>query len=309
MGEARTAGVSARGRPDMASDMSITVGLPFWNNERTLGAAIQSVLAQTVADWRLLLVNDGSRDASTAIARSFRDPRVRLVDDGEHRGLVYRLNQIARIATTPYLARMDADDLMHPKRLEVQLRCLARSAPVDLVATAAYIIDQNGRLAAVAGAEPLDTTPRHVLVHGLFLHPTVAGRTEWFRENPYDEFYVRAEDHELWVRTCRQSRFAKIPEPLYFYRETRPPDLRKCAESHRTGRKIFRRYGPGIVGAAETWRLICSSWLRDWGLKAARALHGQWLIAPFRSSRHLYLTPSPEQRREAESILEVLAGS
>jgi hypothetical protein len=119
---------------------------------------------------------------------------------------------------------------------------------------------------------------------------------------------VRSEDHELWVRTCRQSRFAKILEPLYFYRETRPPDLRKCAASHRTGRKIFRRYGPGIVGAAETWRLIGVSWLRDWGLKAACALHGRWLIAPFRSTRHLYLTPSPEQRREAESILEDLAG-
>lgn len=47
--------------------MSITIGLPFWNNERTLGAAIRSVLAQTVADWRLLLVNDGSRDASAAL--------------------------------------------------------------------------------------------------------------------------------------------------------------------------------------------------------------------------------------------------
>ena len=288
--------------------MSITVGLPFWNNESTLSAAIRSVLAQTVADWRLLLVNDGSRDASAAIARSFRDPRICLVDDGEHRGLVCRLNQIARLATTPYLARMDADDLMHPRRLEAQLRCLGGIGPPDLVATAAYVIDQHGRLAAVAGAEPLDTTPRHVLVHGLFLHPTVAGRTQWFRENLYDEFYVRAEDHELWVRTCRHSRFAKIPEPLYFYRETRPPDLRKCAASHQTGRQIFRRYGPGIVGTAGTWRLICASWLRDWGLKAASAVHGRRLIAPFGSTRNLYFAPSPEQRREAEYILGVLAG-
>jgi len=66
-------------------------------------------------------VNDGSRDDSAAIVRSFRDPRIRLVDDGEHRGLVYRLNQIAEIAASPFLARMDADDLMHPQRLERQL--------------------------------------------------------------------------------------------------------------------------------------------------------------------------------------------
>jgi len=288
--------------------MSITIGLPFWNNERTLGAAIRSVLAQTVADWRLLLVNDGSRDASAALARSFHDPRIRVVDDGERRGLVHRLNQIAALATTPYLARMDADDLMHPKRLEKQLACLGGNGRVDLVATAAYIIDQHGRLAALAGAEPLDTTPSHVLVHGLFIHPTVAGRTEWFRQNPYDESYFRAEDRELWIRTCTRSRFAKLPQPLYFYRETRPADLRKCQESHRTDRRILRRYGPGIVGTAGTWRLIGLSWLRDRGLQAARAIHGQWLIAPFRSTRNLYLAPSPAQRREAESILADLTG-
>lgn len=231
-----------------------------------------------------------------------------MVDDGERRGLVHRLNQIAALATTPYLARMDADDLMHPKRLEKQLACLGGNGRVDLVATAAYIIDQHGRLAAMAGAEPLDTAPSHVLVHGLFIHPTVAGRTEWFRQNPYDESYFRAEDRELWVRTCTRSGFAKIPEPLHFYRETRPPDPRKCVESHKTVRKILRRYGPGIVGAAETRRLICSSWLRDWGIRAAYAIHGQWLIAPFRSTRNLYLAPSPEQRREAESILTDLTG-
>jgi glycosyltransferase involved in cell wall biosynthesis len=265
------------------------------------------VQAQTIPDWVLLVVNDGSRDDSAVIVRSFRDPRIRLVDDGEHRGLVYRLNQIAEIAASPFLARMDADDLMHPQRLERQLACLSGAGGPDLVATAAYIIDQDGRLVATAGAEPLEATPRQALIHGLFVHPTVAGRTEWFRENPYDERYVRSEDRELWIRTCGHSKFAKIAEPLYFYRESRPPDPAKCAASHRTDRRILRRYGPAIVGAAETWRLVCRSWLRDWGLKTVREIHAERLIGPWRSTRHLYHGLSPEQRREAEAILEGMA--
>jgi hypothetical protein len=117
--------MSVNRRPENAGGAPITVGLPFWNNERTLEAAIRSVQAQTIPDWVLLVVNDGSRDDSAAIVRSFRDPRIRLVDDGEHRGLVYRLNQIAALAASPFLARMDADDLMHPQRLERQLACLS----------------------------------------------------------------------------------------------------------------------------------------------------------------------------------------
>lgn len=296
--------MSGNRRPESASGAPITVGLPFWNNERTLGAAIRSVLSQTNPDWLLLLVNDGSRDASVSIARSYRDPRIRLIDDPEHRGLVYRLNQIAALAASPYLARMDADDLMHPQRLERQLACLAGAGRPDLVGTAVYIIDQNGSLVAAAGAEPLEATPRQALIQGLFMHPTVAGRTGWFRQNPYDERYVRSEDRELWIRTCGHSKFAKIAEPLYFYRESRPPDLAKCAASHRTDRRILRRYGPGIVGAAETWRLVCRSWLKDWGLKAIRQIHGERLIGPWRSTRHLYRALSAEERRVAESILE-----
>ena len=299
--------MSVNRRPENAGGAPITVGLPIWNNERTLEAAIRSVQAQTIPDWVLLVVNDGSRDDSAVIVRSFRDPRIRLVDDGEHRGLVYRLNQIAEIAASPFLARMDADDLMHPQRLERQLACLSGAGGPDLVATAAYIIDQDGRLVATAGAEPLEATPRQALIHGLFMHPTVAGRTEWFRENPYDERYVRSEDRELWIRTCGHSKFAKIAEPLYFYRESRPPDPAKCAASHRTDRRILRRYGPAILGAAETWRLVCRSWLRDWGLKTVREIHAERLIGPWRSTRHLYHGLSPEQRREAEAILEGMA--
>ena len=62
--------------------------------------------------------------------------------------------------------------------------------------------------------------PESVLRRGLLIHPTVMmGRTEWFRANPYDAAYVRAEDRELWVRTCATTKFGRLCEPLFFYRE------------------------------------------------------------------------------------------
>ena len=83
----------------MIDSVSVTIGIPFYNARRTLADSVRSVFAQTHADWELLLVDDGSTDGSLDIARSITEARVRSVSDGVHRGLVYRLNQIATLWT------------------------------------------------------------------------------------------------------------------------------------------------------------------------------------------------------------------
>src|SRR5258708_1982955 len=105
----------------MSADTSriplVTVAIPFYNAEATLHYAIESVIEQTFTDFDLILLNDGSKDASLSIARRYLcRPNTTLVDDGLNLGLAPRLNQIAAIARGQYLARMDADDLMHPER-------------------------------------------------------------------------------------------------------------------------------------------------------------------------------------------------
>src|SRR5688572_8039312 len=108
----------------------VTVGIPFLNGKRTLVDAVRSVFAQTFTDWELILMDDGSTDGSADLVRGIDDPRVRLVSDGVNRGLCDRLNQIASLAQGRYLARMDADDLMHAQRLERQVAYLNRHADV-----------------------------------------------------------------------------------------------------------------------------------------------------------------------------------
>lgn len=233
----------------------VSIGIPFLNAKRTLADAVRSVFAQTFADWELILMDDGSTDGSLDLMRHIDDPRVRVVSDGVNRGLCDRLNQIASLANAPLLARMDADDLMHPERIEKQVRFLNANPETDLVDTATFTVDDDLTPLGMRGEQPLQTDPVSVLCGGLLIHPTVMGRTEWFRNHPYDAEYIRAEDRELWCRTCATARFARLTEPLFFYREGMAGNLRNYLKSAVTVRKILRVYGPPLVG---TWR---AEWL------------------------------------------------
>ena len=246
--------------------MRVTVGIPFLNARRTLPDAIRSVFAQTFEDWELILLDDGSADGSLEIARSVCDPRVRIVCDGMHKGLHSRLNEIAVLARGDYLARMDADDLMHPDRLARQVQCLEADVRLDLIGTGVYVIDAQDNFMGIRDTGPLDTRPESVLAGAILPHPTITGRTRWFRDNPYDERFPRAEDYELWRRTCSRSRFAKITEPLYYLREgaRRPEDyIKDYLLTAHSVRKALRLYGPPAVGWPRTLRLLASSRLKE----------------------------------------------
>jgi glycosyltransferase involved in cell wall biosynthesis len=224
----------------------ITVAIPFFNAASTLQDAIRSVFAQTEPRWRLLLIDDGSRDESLRIARAVSDPRVTVVTDGTNRGLSYRLNESARLTGTTYLARMDADDLMHPERLAVQLGALQSSPSLDIVGTATYTVSGDLVPTGIRGeARPQYAIPA-VLKRGLFVHPTVSGRTTWFRDNPYDDDFPRAEDVSLWCRTVQAMRGACITLPLHFYREPVPVNTRAYLRSSKSVRALLRHYGEAL---------------------------------------------------------------
>src|SRR5512133_1816239 len=96
----------------------VTVLMPVYDGERHLREAIDSILAQTYGDLELLVVDDGSRDASAEIASSYRDSRVKLHRNPRNLGLIATLNAGLELARGEYPARMDADDVALPRRLE-----------------------------------------------------------------------------------------------------------------------------------------------------------------------------------------------
>lgn len=279
--------------------MKVSIGLPFYNAADTLADAIRSVFAQTYQDWELLLVDDGSTDNSLAIARAIVDRRVVVVSDGINRGLVFRLNQIARLASGRYLARMDADDFMHPERIERQMQYLTSHSELDLVDAPMYSVCADGTTLGVRGLDTLDFDAFSVLRHGTLLHATALGHTEWFRNNPYDATYVRAEDRELWCRTLRHSRFGRVPQPLYFCREHYSFKLSTYLQSSTTLRKIYRTYGPELVGYPAMILLLVNSYAKDAVMAGFTALGRQGHIIARRNK-----SLSDPERRAANAILQ-----
>jgi glycosyltransferase involved in cell wall biosynthesis len=250
----------------------ISIGLSFFNARRTIVDAVRSVFAQTYQDWELILVDDGSSDGSAEIVKQIDDPRVRLYCDGVNRGISARLNQIATLAQGEFLARTDADDLLHPERIARQIEFLVENPSIDAIDTATYTVDDDLTPLGIRGDEPLDCRPEVVLRNGLLIQPTMMARTEWFRQNQYDGTFFRAEDRELWCRTCTTAKFSRLVKPLFFYREPLAGNLRNYINSGITVRKILRQYGPPLIGSWRTSLLISQCALRNMIYRAATAM-------------------------------------
>ncbi len=239
----------------------ITVAIPFHNAAGTLHYAIESVLRQTFSDFELFLVDDGSHDRSPAVANAYRnEPRVRVFDDTRNLGLAERLNQIAGAASAPLLARMDADDVMHPHRLELQAQYLEAHPDVDLLGTGIWLIDRDYRILGRKVTPFVRPCARMQFLQ--FFHPTVTGRKSWFLRNPYSTRFSRCEDTELWYRTAQNSVFAHLPDPLFFHLPSFVVDTAKSATSLRQYRDILRLYRERLCPACR-YRLMASTYVRS----------------------------------------------
>jgi glycosyltransferase involved in cell wall biosynthesis len=201
---------------------AITIAMPFFNSAATLELAIRSLLNQSYGDFELLLCDDGSDDQGLAIARSFSDPRVICWSDGRRLRLAARLNECIDRARGRYLARMDADDIAYPHRLERQMAFLVAHAEIDLCAAGAMVFGKYGRpLWRFNPATDQDGITRSPFRGFPLWHPLWMGRIEWFRRWRYEESAWLAQDQELLLRSYRVSRFANLPQVLLGYRRER----------------------------------------------------------------------------------------
>lgn len=182
--------------------------------------AVRSTLRQTMGDFELILLDDGSTDSSLEYARSLEDPRVRVISDGLNLKLNIRLNQIVDLAKGEFFCRMDADDIMMPKRLERQIEiCRRKTNEKYVIGSKAITIDSKNNIIGIRKVRK--SIKNSYQARTAFIHPTVLAKTNWFRENRYNEEFVfhRSQDAELWLRTWKTTEFVILEEPLLFYRE------------------------------------------------------------------------------------------
>jgi len=196
--------------------------MPAFNCEETLAVAIRSILSQSYDNWELLVMEDGSSDRTLEVARSFSDSRISVFFDHSHKGLVPRLNQAVATSHGEYFARMDADDVAYPKRLERQVEYLQRYSEVDLLGCRMLMFKDDG---VAFGCRPLPENHEEICRKSSsgfrIAHATVMGRVSWFRAHPYDTVAPLAEDYDLFLRSYTTSRFACLCEILYGCRENR----------------------------------------------------------------------------------------
>lgn len=193
--------------------------MSYYNMHDTLAHAIRSLIMQTYPHWELILLDDGSTDNSEQVVNAFEDQRIRLYRDAVRRGLPARLNQGIALAKGAYVARMDADDVAFPERFAKQVRFLESHPEIDLLATAALLINADdepvGVLPAGLDHDAICRRPWHGFPMS---HPTWMGRIEWFLGHPYDELAIKAQDQSLLYRAYDSSRLASLPDVLLGYR-------------------------------------------------------------------------------------------
>lgn len=219
------------------NDVLVTIGIPVYNVGQFIEQTLKSVLNQSYTNYELIITDDGSTDNTVEVIRSFGDPRITLIVDGENHGISYRLNQQIDLAKGKYFVRMDGDDLMFPDRVEKQVRYLEEHPDVDVVGAGAVIInDENQiiglRINKIDCKKPIDaikTIP--------FIHPTVTGKIEFFRIHKYDEELSGVEDKDLWCRGVVDSVYDMMPEPLLFYRDPLKFKLKTYLNRKLKGRK------------------------------------------------------------------------
>ena len=319
-------------------DPLVSVLLPVRNGEPFLGAALDSILRQSFGQWELVVPDDGSSDDTPRILADYarRDGRIRIVSP-EGRGLVSALSTGLAACRAPLVARMDADDISHPRRLELQLRFMEENPDVGLVACGFRHFPRPGVRVGMRSYEVWQNTLlthdlvlRDLYVESPFVHPSVM-----FRKEPVLNVGGYAdpgwcEDYDLWLRlAAAEIRFARLPDLLFFWRD-RPERLTRTAPAYSAAsfrackaHYLKRGFLAGVsevtlVGAGREGRawmrtlaevgIGVSRWIDADPRKQGRLLHGAPVLPPGTDELSGKLLVTVGTRGAREGIRSWLAG-
>ena len=204
----------------------VTVLSSMYRDAPCIGRAIESVLAQTYTDFEYLILNDAAIDDSRAIAASYADPRIRIVDNELNLGLTKTLNRGLALAQGELIARFDSNDICFPERLAKQVAFLDAHPDVAAVGVQAHVVDLSGR--RIRRAEfRRPTTDLGIDWYCLFDTPLIHPGSMYRRSVVYDELggydeeYRVGQDADLWLRVRRGHKLANLDEALLALRYDR----------------------------------------------------------------------------------------
>lgn len=229
---------------------SLSVVLPVYNQERYLGAAVKSILNQTYRDFELVVVDDGSTDATPNILATINDPRLRLIRN-KHLGFIEALRTGIDHARAPWIARMDSDDLSASSRLATQMTFLASHPEYVFVGSVFGIVTPNDRF-----LEPVEQFDWRALESAdiTFARVSFADPSTIFSKQValecglYDQAFP-GNEKPLWYKMLSRGRGAVIGRPLHYVR-WRLGSLSRTdmSKGWLDNRAIRQKYDPENVG-------------------------------------------------------------
>jgi glycosyltransferase involved in cell wall biosynthesis len=190
--------------------------MPAYNAAKYIADAISSVLAQTFTDFELLIINDGSSDATEKIVHSFEDNRIRLINQ-PNGGIAAALNMGLLNANAALIARFDADDICMPERLMVQHDFLINNPEYIIVGSDAAYVDMNSDYVFTCRmpAHTSEEIEELAINKCPFIHSAVLFRKEFILlAGGYDAHACAFQDHILWAKCIKLGKTCNLPLPL-----------------------------------------------------------------------------------------------
>jgi glycosyltransferase involved in cell wall biosynthesis len=196
----------------------VTVLMPIYNAMPFLPMAVESVLAQSLSAFELLIVDDGSTDGTRAYLESLRDERIRIVKR-THAGLGATLNAGLGLCNTEYIARMDGDDVIHPRRLEAQLEYLIQNPHLCMVGSQVeFLVGVPTGLVAQVPTQHNDIVERLLAAKTGISHATLMMRSAVVRRIGGYRIAGAGEDLDFCIRMCEAGQAANLAGVYYYYR-------------------------------------------------------------------------------------------
>lgn len=203
------------------SKVLVSVVMCVFNTEKYVKRAIESILHQTLQNFEFIIVNDASKDLTSTIVQLYakRDKRIRLINNDRNLKIAHSLNRGVSYAKADLIARMDADDISLPERLETQYAFLKQHPNIAIVGTNISVTDDKEK--EVWKREyPTESKEIKKIIfrYAPFAHPTVMFRKKVFEElGGYDPKMIPCEDIDFWFRIGTKYNFGNIPKSLLKY--------------------------------------------------------------------------------------------
>lgn len=198
----------------------ISVIIPAYNSEKTIGETIQSVLNQTFSDFELIVINDGSTDKTLEITSHIQDSRIKVFSYPNAGGAISR-NRGFSHSSGEFIAFLDADDLWTPDKLEAQLKALQSNPEAAVAYSWLNVIDESGKFLRGGNYR----TENGDIFAKLFLVPFVESgsnplirRQAFIDVNGFDESLPASQDYDLYLRLAARYNFIAVPLPQVLYR-------------------------------------------------------------------------------------------